>query len=226
MVKKKMCFGVIKSRCFKQHFFMRVYFACSSTDLGKYIGHYSAIVDYVISLGFEIPHNWLSKVSERMRDSNYDPKYHNLEKAEMQKEGIKAIKESNALIADLSMPSASVGYQVSVAIEHGLPVLCLYSIDFGLKKLPQVIGSIDSSLLEVSSYTGSNYKKVIRNFLKKEKRKELVKFNFIATREIVEYLGWLSKKLRTTKSAALRSEIEEKLMRFNKEYKEFLKDKH
>ena len=205
---------------------MKVYFACSSMNLKKYIGHYLAMVIYIIGLGFEIPYNWLSRVSERMKDSNYDPKYHNLKKAEIQKEGIKSIKESNILIADLSVPSTSVGYQVFMAIECGLPVLCLYSLDFGLKKPPQVIQSIDSSLLKVSSYTGNSYKKVIKDFLKKGKRKELVKFNFVATREIAEYLDWLSKKLKVTKSAALRGEIEEKLIKPSKEYKAFIKDSH
>lgn len=203
---------------------MKVYFACSSTDLKKNIRHYLAIVNYIIGLGFEIPYNWLSRVYEKMKESNYDPRYQNLKRAEIQREGIKSIKESNILIADLSVPSTSVGYQVFMAIECGLPVLCLYSLDFGLKKPSQVIQSIDSPLLEVASYAGNGYKDVIRNFLKKGKRKELVKFNFVATREIVEYLDWLSKKLKVTKSAALRNEIEEKLISPGKEYQEFIKN--
>lgn len=203
---------------------MKVYFACSSTDLKKYIGHYLAMVNYIIDLGFEIPYNWLSRISEKMKDLKYNPKYHNLRKAEIQKEGIKSIKESNMLIADLSVPSTSVGYQIFMAIECGLPVLCLYSLDFGLKKPPQVIRSIDSSLLEVSSYMGNSYRKIIKDFLKKGQRKELVKFNFVATREIVEYLDWLSKKLKVTRSAALRSKIEEKLIKSSKEYKESIKN--
>lgn len=181
------------------------------------------MVSYILSLGYEIPYNWLSRVYKKMKDSNYDPKYHSLKKWEIQKEGIKSIKESNILIANLSMQSTSVGYQVFMAIKYGLPVLCLYSLDFGLKNPPQILQSIDSPLLEVSSYSGKNYKKVIRDFLKKRKSKELVKFNFIATREIVDYLDWLSKKLKVTKSSALRGEIEEKLMKHNKEYKDFLK---
>ncbi len=205
---------------------MKIYFACSSTDLKKYISHYLAMVNYIIGLGFEISYNWLSRVSERMKDSNYNPEYNNLKKAEIQKEGIKSIKGSNLLIADLSKPSTSVGYQVFMAIERGLPVLCLYSLDFGIKKPPQIIQSIDSSLLNVSSYTGDSYKRIIKNFLNKSKRKESIKFNFIATREIVEYLDWLSKKLKVTKSAALRSEIKDKLIKDCKEFKEFIKDSH
>ncbi len=204
--------------------FMKVYFACSSTDLDKYISHYLAIVNYIISLGFKISCNWLSKVSEEMKNPEYDPKKHVLTKKETQNEGIRSIKESNVLIADVSIPSTSVGYQIFMAIEQGLPVLCLYSLDFGLKTPPQVVRSIDSPQLKISSYSGQGYRTAIELFLNQRQRHELVKFNFVATKGIVDYLDWLSKRQKLTRSAALRSEIEKKLIKSNKKYQEFLRD--
>ena len=204
---------------------MKVYFACSSIDLKKHIDHYVALTNYIVSLGAEIPDNWILRVSRKMDNPGYNPEKHSLKKADIQEEGLKSIKKSGVLVADLSLPSGSVGYQVSFAINNGLPVLCLYSLDFGLKKAPQIISSTDSPLLTIAPYANNDYKNVVKDFLESSKQKELVKFNFVTTREIVNYLGWLSNKLKMTKSAALRNEIKLKLISTDKEYLEFSRNR-
>jgi hypothetical protein len=197
---------------------MKAYFACSSAGLKKHIDHYVDLTAYVESLGVEISDNWILKVSTKMKNPDYDPDKRSLKKADIQKEGLKSIKKSDVLVADLSVPSASVGYQVSYAIDNGLSVLCIYSLDFGLKKIPQIISSIDSPLLTTAAYKDGSYKETIRKFLGNSKKKELVKFNFVATREIVKYLDWLSTKRKMTKSAVLREEIEKKMITVDKNY--------
>ena len=61
------------------------------------------------------------------------------------------LEKSDALIAEVSVPSTGVGYEICRALVKGIPVLCLYRPDAIVSAM--VLGNSDS-LMEVRMYPG------------------------------------------------------------------------
>lgn len=194
---------------------MNIYFACSSSELERYKNTYLQIAQEIIKGGHEISVDWLSKA---LKDKGKNPEV----KKTILKEGIDAIKTSDALIAEVSLPSSSVGYQIALAVSLKKPVLCLYSEEFGKKRPPQVIEANNSPYLLVKKYSVENLAQAISTFLKSVIKKRISKFNFIVTPEINKYLGWLSNQGKTSKSEVLREKIISLVISQDKDYQEFL----
>ena len=135
----------------------------------------------------------------------------------LKEEGIRQLIRGDCLIADVSLPSASVGYQVGYASSRNIPVLCLYSSEFGQKKPPQIIGVSDLSKLKIKEYSKKSVKKTVADFLNSIP-KELIKFNFIITPEIQSYIDWGAKRNNISKSEFLREKVIQ-LISKDKEYK-------
>lgn len=180
---------------------MKVYIACSSKDLEKYIQNYKLIRDFVLKSNHKISGDWLSRV---LKGSVHKDDHRN--SWELKDEGIKQLLHSDCLIADVSVPSTSVGYQIGYALSREIPVLCLYSLEFGQKESPQIIGVSDISKLKIEAYTKDTLEGLMYSFLKSIPV-GLVKFNFIITSEIEKYIDWGAKKYDISKSEFLREKV-------------------
>ena len=191
---------------------MNVYISCSSTDLEKHIDSYARIREEVLRLGHKIPADWLGRILNKQKISR---KIRPL--PSIKEEGIKAIERSDCLIADISIASSSVGYQIAYALSKKIPTLCLYLEKFENGKLPQIIMATNSLLLKTASYSNKSLRSLIKNFFKDFPSETLIKFNFIITPEIDEYLNWGSKEFRVSKSEFLREKV---VQMINKERKE------
>lgn len=72
--------------------------------------------------------------------------------------------KSDALIAEVSVPSIGVGFEVCRALVKGIPVLCLYRPDAIVSAM--ILGNIDP-LIEVRAYpTKKSLKQIIADFIK------------------------------------------------------------
>lgn len=187
---------------------MNVYFACSSAELDKHRDDYSIITGSVYKHGHKIVEDWI-KIATRNRENS---------KESILKTGIQAIKKSDVLIAEISLPSSSVGYQIALALSEKKPVLCLYSNEFGVKKPPSVIEANNSPLLTICEYSRKTVDTIISRFLTARIGRKLIKFNFIITSEINEYLEWASKDGKFSKSDILRDKVTSKIISSDKEY--------
>lgn len=201
---------------------MKVYFACSSKNIDQHIGNYASVIGLISDLGHTLTNDWLSKVKVKIDEGVYSKDFV-VNKHAVRNSGIKAIRKADALVADVSIPSVSVGYQIALALTQRKPVLCLYSMDFGTKKPPQVIVSSDTKLLTVSSYNSTDYKEVVANFFAKQIENDLIKFNFVISKEIERYLDWASDKSNLSKSQLLREKILDKIIKTDKEYAKHLR---
>lgn len=71
--------------------------------------------------------------------------------------------KSDALIAEVTVPSTGVGYEICRALVQGIPVLCLYSPDAAVSAM--VLGNPDP-LLEARAYPDKNsLKKIMTEFI-------------------------------------------------------------
>lgn len=192
---------------------MKIYFACSSAGLPRYIKEYNLIRETIKGLNNKIIFDWIDRsynqVNKNQLSKDVDVNIH--------EEGINAIGSADTLIADVSFSSASVGFQVGLALSRKIPVLCIYSEEFGEKEAPQVIQAIKSPLLMIKSYTKKSLKKVVKEFFNDLPENKLIKFNFIVTPKISEYLNWGSVKSEISKSDFLR-EIVEKVIDSDSEF--------
>ena len=97
-----------------------------------------------------------------------DPELEKVE-TEMTEEEIYArdmglLVKSDALIAEVTIPSTGVGYEICRALVKGVPVLCLHSPDAAVSAM--VLGN-PGSLLEVRAYPDkASLKKIIIEFIK------------------------------------------------------------
>src|SRR5208283_2569670 len=68
---------------------------------------------------------------------------------------IRQITESDLMIAEISVPSHGVGYEVAFAIQKNKPVFCLYDLDNSSKRISAMIAGNTSHLVTVKGYRES-----------------------------------------------------------------------
>ncbi len=77
---------------------------------------------------------------------------------------ISLLVKSDALIAEVTVPSTGVGYEICRALVRGIPVLCLYSPDAAISAM--VLGNPDP-LLEAKAYPDkTSLKNIIIEFIR------------------------------------------------------------
>ena len=128
---------------------VKVYFACSSLNLKDSISSYLSVVKYIKKLQHRIPNDWLSRVKREYKKGIVDKEE---DRVKLQEEGIRAVENCDVLIAEVSYPSGSVGFQIALALSLKKQVLCLYSTEFGEKSPPQIIKARDSANIHIFSY--------------------------------------------------------------------------
>lgn len=121
------------------------------------------------------------------------------------KKAIEAIKKSDLIIAEISIPSTGVGQQIALAYSWNIPVLCLYNKKISAKeqKSKFTLGN-QNNLITTKSYDLKNIDIVVRNSINFIKKEKFTKFNFISTPELNTYLNFESEKNDMSKSQYLR----------------------
>jgi len=127
----------------------------------------------------------------------------------------KKIIASDCVVAEISIPSISLGIQIEYALSNKIPVLCLFREGYN-GDLPLMVRDYKDPLLFKQSYTQKSLSEILKKFLK-EAPKTRIKFNMFITYELERYLSYLSKKNRIPKSEVVRRLLQDKL-KVDKEY--------
>jgi nucleoside 2-deoxyribosyltransferase len=128
---------------------MNIYFACSITGGREFEADYQEIVAALTADGHEIPTSHLAQ-SDVMENE------HKLTPQAVYDRDVNWIKNCDVLIAEVSVPSHGVGYEISFALNIGKPVLCLYQKSRKVSKM--ITGNSDPNL-SIQAY--SNIKEAI-----------------------------------------------------------------
>ena len=122
---------------------MNIYFACSITGGREFEGVYQEIVSALTDDGHLIPTSHLvqSDVMENERE---------LMPHEVYERDVSWIKECDVLIAEVSVPSHGVGYEIGFALNIGKPVLCISQKD---RKVSKMITGNQDAALQIQTYT-------------------------------------------------------------------------
>ncbi|NQU30056.1 MAG: nucleoside 2-deoxyribosyltransferase [Anaerolineae bacterium] len=121
---------------------MKIYFACSITGGREYEKNYQAITRYLLDQGYEVP-------TAHLADSNILDLERVVVPGEIYARDVDWIQASDILIAEVSVPSHGVGYEIGYALNLGKPVLCLYQAGRAVSKM--ITGNPDP-LLSVKNY--------------------------------------------------------------------------
>ena len=97
---------------------MNIYFACSITGGRTFESAYQAFTHALLEDGYEVPTVHLAGSDVIALEKVVNPR-------EVYERDVTWIRACDALIAEVSVPSHGVGYEIGFALEQGKPVLCL-----------------------------------------------------------------------------------------------------
>ena len=97
---------------------MNIYFACSITGGREFEPVYQVLMDALLADGHEIPTSHLADSTVVDLEGRVSPR-------EVYDRDVNWIAAADLLIAEVSVPSHGVGYEIGHALGLGKPVLCL-----------------------------------------------------------------------------------------------------
>ncbi len=109
---------------------MNIYFACSITGGREFEAIYQGLVAALLADGHEIPTAHLADAEVLTLESLVEPR-------QVYARDVAWMRAAQALIAEVSVPSHGVGYEIGFALSQGKPVLCLYQQGRKLSKMIQ-----------------------------------------------------------------------------------------
>ena len=107
---------------------MNIYFACSITGGRAFESVYQEFTRTLLGDGHEVPTAYLAESNVIALEKVVDPR-------EVYDRDAAWIRACDALIAEVSVPSHGVGYEIGFALEQGKPVLCLARADITVSKM-------------------------------------------------------------------------------------------
>lgn len=139
---------------------MNIYFACSITGGRELEADYQKIVTALLADGHEIPTSHLAKSEVMENERVLTPQY-------VYERDVGWIKHCDVLIAEVSVPSHGVGYEIAFALGIGKPVLCIHRQE---RRVSKMITGNPHPLLVVKSYsTLEEAMSLVKGFLQKHK---------------------------------------------------------
>jgi hypothetical protein len=174
---------------------LSVYFSASSRDEKNY-DLYRRITSSIERAGGKVIFNWLTDKKK-------------LSPHEVFHEATKAIRNSDIVVAEIGIPSIGVGQQIAFSLDNKVPVIALVD-ENAIKPSRFTLGN-ESKLLSIVRYNSKNLAEQLKEKFGNLRKQRFTKFNFIATKEINNYLETESKKINLSKSQFLRILITEKI---------------
>lgn len=123
---------------------MKIYFAGSIMGGRENSQIYAQIVEYLLAKGYEVPTAHVARPDVLDREKKNPPSL-------IYERDMAWIRDSEALIAEVSTPSMGVGYEIATALHLGKPVFCLYRQGSTVSKM--ILGNTEPSI-RVESYAG------------------------------------------------------------------------
>ena len=136
---------------------INIYFAGSIRGGRQLAERYKEIIKYLGSIG----HVYTEHVGD---DQSINIDLNTLSDKDIHDRDMKWIIQSDVMVAEVSVPSLGVGYEIASAISMNKPVLCLYNknAEHGLSAM--IAGSKEVSLIRYESF--DQLKMAITQFLK------------------------------------------------------------
>jgi nucleoside 2-deoxyribosyltransferase len=107
---------------------MNIYFACSITGGRAYESIYQEFTRALLAKGHDVPTAHLAESNVMTLEKVIDPR-------EVYDRDVTWIRACDVLIAEVSVPSHGVGYEIGFALSEGKQVLCLSQAGLAVSKM-------------------------------------------------------------------------------------------
>ena len=151
------------------------------------------ISDHILSTSSEDMLKW---------QKNKDIEFHNFV--------MNGVKNSDAIFAEISHASTSVGYLIAIATQAGKPVVCFYNGD----KKPHLFNTLEEQndkFVVVEYHKTKDLDKLVPEMIDFIHEGQDTRFNFFVTPKHINYMNWIAKNKRIPRSVFLRRLIEHEM---------------
>lgn len=195
---------------------MNIYFSATITDDEASRSRYKKIIEYLKGQGHKVLEYEQDKLSPRELLNRSDA-----EIKKSYKRLTHLLKSADVYIADITIQSVGIGYEIADAISERKPVLVLSHKDREFTPLATIEGN-QSKMIDYQEYTEDTIEEILEYFIKKASGKLDTKFILIISPEIDRYLRWASDEKRMHKAQIVREAVEA-MIKKDKAYKEYQK---
>ena len=123
----------------------------------------------------------------------------------------RSMKKSDLLIAEISIPSFGVGYNICLALYYNIPIICFCQKEYS-HSIPNFLKNQKPGQVKIFLYTRQTVEKVVKKALIKAVPKK-IRFNMNLTPETSNYLSFLSRKEERTKTEIIENLIKKQAVK-------------
>lgn len=187
---------------------MQVNFVASKSSIESEIKYYRIVADAIKKGGHTLTSEWFEEAYEMwVNKSDFDK----LDWESIYAFQMESIAKADVIVADVTVRSFAVGFQVAMSLQQKKPTLLLQRSESGAKKAyyPE---NAKNNLLTHRTYDDNNLADIVESFLADNRidNKDL-RFNFFIDRQIYNYLRWASFKTGKTKAEILRELVKHEI---------------
>jgi 2'-deoxynucleoside 5'-phosphate N-hydrolase len=179
---------------------MNIYFTASIVGKKQFLPNYEKIISILESKGHKVISEHIVKTTEpEIRLESKEARLKFQEKLD------KWINSADCIVAETSFPSISVGYEISLALSRGKPVLILYTDG----NPPSLLAHHKDEKLVCERYDQICLKGIIEDFLNYVSDQDGIRFTFYITSDLNLYLEDMTKKSKIPKAVYIRKLLQE-----------------
>jgi len=179
---------------------MRAYFTASIAGKKHYLDNYLKIIELLKKHGVQVTSDHIINTEETA--INLETKEQRLK---FQKKLESWVDEADFMVVESTFPSISVGYEISLAVHKGKPVLALFSQG----DPPSLIFNNEEEKIVCEKYSDKDLEEIVTDFLNYVQGGSDTRFTFFVSSEIASYLSKMAKKMKVPKSVYLRYLIQQ-----------------
>ncbi|HET7302587.1 MAG TPA: hypothetical protein VFI74_04625 [Candidatus Saccharimonadales bacterium] len=186
---------------------MLINFVASKSNIESEIEYYRRIVEAFKKGGHTLISDWFEEAFEMwQKQSDFDE----LDWESIYAFQMESIAKADIVIADATVRSFAVGFQVAMALQQKKPTLVLQREESS--NGAYYPSSAKDNLLKHRTYNSKNLEEIIDEFVKENTidNKDL-RFNFFIDRKIYNYLRWAAFKTGKTKAEILRDLVKNEI---------------
>lgn len=177
---------------------MKIHLIGSRYELPENLDSLRKIVEVIHGEGHELVEDWVEPTYQLIKKGKTVP---DLDWRSIYINSIDAVHKADVVIAESSVPSFSVGYQVATAMQIKKPILILNKQGMAAAPFPRGI----EQGVAFQEYDDKGLKEIVTAFLKdNDIQLKDMRFNFFIDRPIYNYLRWAAHRTGKTKAEILR----------------------
>jgi hypothetical protein len=185
---------------------MLVHLVGSRGKFSEQVEYLRRVSECIKTEGHELVDDWVDRVYEDRTIKGTSAEM--VDWSLLYKESMEALSRADAVVAETSNPSFSVGYQVAQAVAMKKPILVLNRE--GVDK-SFFAGGIEAGI-DYQKYTPETIDATLTEWLRdNDIDTKDMRFNFFINRSIYNYLRWTALKTGKTKAEILRNLVEREI---------------